>query len=88
MATVRNGTYPLTRPLNLVARGPARGLALAFIELARSEAARAIVEQQFFVPVDPHVDAQPVDARPVESQPVDAQPVDARPIDALPVDAR
>ena len=42
-------------------------------ELARSGAARAIVEQQFFVPVD---------ARPVNSQPVDGQPADA------PVDAR
>ena len=74
MATVRNGTYPLTRPLNLVARGRARELALMFIEFARSEAARAIVEQQFFVPVD----AQPVDARPVDGQPVGAPPVNAR----------
>jgi phosphate transport system substrate-binding protein len=40
MATVRNGTYPLTRRLNLVARGRARELALTFIEFARSEAAR------------------------------------------------
>jgi phosphate transport system substrate-binding protein len=55
MATVRNGTYPLTRPLNLVARGRARGLALTFIEFARSEAARSIVEHQFFVLVDPSV---------------------------------
>jgi len=78
MATVRNGTYPLTRPLNLVARGRARELALTFIEFARSEAARAIVEQQFFVPVDPHVDAQPVDGQPVDARPVDARPVDAR----------
>jgi len=83
MATVRNGTYPLTRPLNLVARGPARGLALAFIEFARSEAARAIVEKQFFVPIDP-----PVDARPVHARPVDGQPADGQPVDALPVDAR
>ncbi|MDQ3776214.1 MAG: phosphate ABC transporter substrate-binding protein [Pseudomonadota bacterium] len=88
IATVRDGTYPLTRPLNLVARGPASGLALAFIELARSEAARAIVEQQFFVPVDPPVDAQPVDARPVDGQPVDGQPVDGQPVDAPTVDAR
>jgi len=73
MATVRNGTYPLTRPLNLVTRGPAPGLALAFIEFARSEAARAIVEQQFFVPVDPHVDGQPVDGRPADAPPVDAR---------------
>jgi phosphate transport system substrate-binding protein len=73
IATVRNGTYPLKRPLNLVACGPARGLSLTFIEFARSEAARAIVEQQFFVPVDP-----PVHARPVDGQPVDAPPIESR----------
>ncbi len=56
--TVRAGTYPLKRPLNLVTLEPARGLALAFIELARSESARGIVKQQFFVPVE----AEPVDA--------------------------
>jgi phosphate transport system substrate-binding protein len=78
MATVRNGTYPLKRPLNLVARRPARGLSLTFIELARSEAARAIVEQQFFVPVDRPVDTQPVDARPIDGQPVDAPPIESR----------
>lgn len=75
IATVRDGTYPLKRPLNLVARGRARGLCLTFIELARSEAARAIVEQQFFVAVDPPVDARSVGAQPADGQPVD---VDAR----------
>jgi phosphate transport system substrate-binding protein len=78
IATVRNGTYPLKRPLNLVAREPARGLCLAFIEFARSEAARAIVEQQFFVPVDRPINTQPVDARPVDAQPVYAPPIESR----------
>ncbi|MCA1853239.1 MAG: phosphate ABC transporter substrate-binding protein [Beggiatoa sp.] len=78
IATVRNGIYPLKRPLSLVARRPARGLSLTFIELARSEAARAIVEQQFFVPVDRPVDTQPIDARPVDGQPVDAPPIESR----------
>jgi phosphate transport system substrate-binding protein len=54
IATVRDGSYPLKRPLNLVSRGPATGAAFAFIAFARSEAGRRVVEQQFFVPVDPH----------------------------------
>lgn len=50
VSAVKRGVFPLSRPLNLVTRKPATGLAHVFIEFARSEAAHAIVEQQFFIP--------------------------------------
>ena len=51
VANVRNGTFPLSRPLNLVTRGPPEGLALEFIEFARSRQVHDLVESQYFVPV-------------------------------------
>ncbi len=58
IATVRNGAYPLKRPLKLVSLGPAGGLARAFIDFARSQGAHAIVARQYFVSVD----ATPLDS--------------------------
>src|SRR5688500_13320840 len=51
VANVRNGTFPLSRPLNLITQGVPRGLARDFIEFARSEQVHDLVEAQYFVPV-------------------------------------
>lgn len=48
---VRNGSFPLSRPLNLVTRGAPAGLARQFIDFAQSEAVHDIVRAQYFVPV-------------------------------------
>jgi phosphate transport system substrate-binding protein len=49
VANVRNGTFPLSRPLNLITREP-NGLAQKFIEFARSIQVHDLVEAQYFVP--------------------------------------
>lgn len=49
-AMVRNGTYPLSRPLNLVTRGVPKGAARAFIEFVQSPRARGIIAEYDFVP--------------------------------------
>lgn len=49
LANVRSGTYPIARPLNLVTRDPAAGLARAFVDYVRSPAATALFEAQSFV---------------------------------------
>jgi phosphate transport system substrate-binding protein len=51
VANVRNGTFPLSRPLNLITRGMPKGLARDFIEFARSEQVHDLVEAQYFVPI-------------------------------------
>jgi len=48
---VRNGTFPLSRVLNLVTTSEPRGLTKGFIEFARSAAVHDIVEEQYFVPL-------------------------------------
>jgi phosphate transport system substrate-binding protein len=49
--TVRNGTFPISRPLHIVTRTPPVGLTKAFIEYAQSKAVHDIVKQQYFVPL-------------------------------------
>lgn len=51
VAHVRDGKFPLSRPLNLVTRGAPTGLAKRFIEFATSGAVNDLVEAQFFVPL-------------------------------------
>ena len=51
VANVHNGTFPLSRPLNLVTQAVPRGLAREFIEFARSPEVHDLVEAQYFVPV-------------------------------------
>lgn len=51
LANVRNGTYPIVRPLNLVTREATQGLAKAFIDYVRSPATRDVFEAQSFVQV-------------------------------------
>lgn len=49
--TVRNGTFPISRPLHIVTRTPPVGLIKAFIEYAQSKAVHDIIKQQYFVPL-------------------------------------
>ena len=51
LAAVRSGAYPIVRPLNLVTREPAQGLAHAFLDFVRSPDATPIFEAQSFVQV-------------------------------------
>jgi len=48
---VKNKTFPLSRPLNLVTRKAPEGLAKEFIAFAQSEKVHDIVKEQYFVPV-------------------------------------
>lgn len=50
-ANVRNGTFPMSRPLNLVTYGSVSPLAQAFIDFARSSTVNDLVEAQYFVPI-------------------------------------
>lgn len=47
---VKNGSYPLARPLNLVTRGVPKGAARAFIEFVQSSRARELIAEYDFVP--------------------------------------
>ncbi len=49
--TVRNGTFPISRPLHLITRTPPVGLTKAFIDYAQSKAVHDIITQQYFVPL-------------------------------------
>jgi len=49
--SVRNGTFPISRPLHIVTRTAPAGLAKAFIEYAQSKAAHDLITQQYFVPL-------------------------------------
>lgn len=51
VANVRNGSFPLSRQLNLVTHGPAPPLAQAFIDYAASSAVADVVEARYFVPI-------------------------------------
>ena len=48
---VRNHSFPLSRPLNLVTRWEPAGIAKAFIEFAGSPQVNDLIEAQYFVPV-------------------------------------
>jgi phosphate transport system substrate-binding protein len=49
--TVRNGTFPISRPLVLVMKNKPQGVVKTFVEFACSKDAQRIVEQQYFVPL-------------------------------------
>ena len=51
IANVKNGTFPLSRPLNLVVHGTPTELAREFIEYAGSPAVHDLVQEQYFVPL-------------------------------------
>jgi phosphate transport system substrate-binding protein len=48
---VKNGTFPISRPLNLVTKGSGTQLAKAFLEFATSSQVNDIVTDQYFVPI-------------------------------------
>ena len=50
-ATVQDGTFPLSRPLNLVTTQTPSGLTKEFIEFAQSEKVNDLVKAQNFVPI-------------------------------------
>jgi phosphate transport system substrate-binding protein len=51
LANVKNRTFPISRPLNLVTKTAPAGLAKAFIDFAQSDAVTDIVQEQYFVPL-------------------------------------
>lgn len=48
---VKNKTFPLSRPLNLVTKSAPEGIAKEFIDFAQSEKVHDIVREQYFVPI-------------------------------------
>ena len=50
-ATVQDGSFPLSRPLNLITKEAPSGLTAEFLEFAQSEKVHDLVEAQNFVPV-------------------------------------
>lgn len=48
---VAKGVFPITRPLNVIAKGEVTGLSLAFLEYLKSDKIRDIVENHLYVPV-------------------------------------
>lgn len=51
VANVKDGKFPLSRPLNLVTRGAPAGLAKRFVDFAKSASVNDLVEAQYFVPL-------------------------------------
>ncbi|WP_372716449.1 phosphate ABC transporter substrate-binding protein [Novipirellula sp.] len=50
---VRNGSFPLTRPLNLVVKQASKPRVAAFLEFAKSSDVHDIIKAQYFVPLAP-----------------------------------
>lgn len=48
---LRNGKFPISRPLNLVTKTPPDGLTKEFIDFASSKEVEDIVKEQYFVPI-------------------------------------
>lgn len=51
-ATVADGSFPITRPLNLVIKGEATGVAKSFLDYAVSSKVNDLVEKHLFIPVE------------------------------------
>lgn len=51
-ANVASGSYPLSRPLNLVTRDSSDPLAMAFIQFCQSEEVHDLIVAQYFVPIE------------------------------------
>lgn len=49
---VRKGSFPLSRPLNLVTRTPPEGWVKKFIDFAQSTQVHELIEEQHFVPLE------------------------------------
>lgn len=50
---VRNGSFPLARPLNLVTKDEPSGVVKDFIAFSQSSEVNDLLEEQFFVPLGP-----------------------------------
>lgn len=53
LENVRNGTFPLSRNLNLITREPPTGLIAEFIRYARSDAVHDLIAAQYFAALSP-----------------------------------
>jgi phosphate transport system substrate-binding protein len=51
MANVRNGTYPLSRPLYLITKGEPKGAVKDFLEFVLSPEGQMIAQEEGFVPI-------------------------------------
>lgn len=51
--TIRDNTYPLTRPLNIVTKGAPTDLTKKFIDFVLSPVGQALLDRDEFVPVNP-----------------------------------
>jgi phosphate transport system substrate-binding protein len=51
VANVRNGTFPLSRPLTIVTKVAPEGVVKRFIAFAQSTAVNDLITEQFFVPL-------------------------------------
>jgi phosphate transport system substrate-binding protein len=51
LETVREGTFPLSRPLTLVTKSPPAGLMKTFIDFAQSTQVNDLILKQYFVPI-------------------------------------
>jgi phosphate transport system substrate-binding protein len=51
VASVREGKFPLSRPLNLVTKAAPQGLVKRFIDFAQSKEVHDLVKEQYFVPL-------------------------------------
>ena len=49
--TVRTGTFPISRPLNLVTLGDPKEISKEFIDFSQSSRVKDIIEEQYFVPI-------------------------------------
>jgi phosphate transport system substrate-binding protein len=52
-ANIANGTFPLARPLNLVAKSPPEGVVKEFLDFATSPQAHPLIRETGFVPLRP-----------------------------------
>jgi phosphate transport system substrate-binding protein len=52
VANVRDGKFPLSRPLNLVTREEPQGLIKRFIDFAQSKEVHDLIKEQYFVPLE------------------------------------
>jgi phosphate transport system substrate-binding protein len=47
--TVLDGTYPISRPFNMITNGEAEGLAAAFLDFVLGADGQAIIEEEGYV---------------------------------------
>ena len=73
-ANVLNGSYPFSRPLYVYTNGAPTGAAKAFIDWAKSPAAKTFVIESGFVPTPEANGVAAPAAAPAEAAPVEGAP--------------